>query len=213
MKLHPLWLLTLLVTLVTSTAIKAGCDCALATDNDSDNDQVSHEFILAYVKCMHGCTEHVSIKKALDGYISLYTRDNVVTEPASVPDTDVDASSPDAGIDTDIDDDIDIDIASIEAYTLDSNEDDDRNLLVDAEADTFDIADDTTDIWDEDDATDPSNTNTTTTLTTRTADPAAAADDLSTRDRKCHRRCRRTKDCCHTDICYSGVCLGPGKSP
>ncbi|PYI25246.1 hypothetical protein BP00DRAFT_116174 [Aspergillus indologenus CBS 114.80] len=197
MKLHPLWLLTLLVTLVTSTAIKAGCDCVLATDNDSDNDQVSHESILAYVKCMHGCTEHASIKKALDGYISLYTRDNVVTEPASVPDTDGDASSPDAGIDTDIDDDIDIDIASIEEYTLDSNEDDDRNLLVGAEADTFDLADDTTDL---------SNTNTT--LTTRTADP-----DLSTRDRKCHRRCRRTKDCCHTDICYSGVCLGPGKSP
>ncbi|PYH83034.1 hypothetical protein BO82DRAFT_401049 [Aspergillus uvarum CBS 121591] len=195
MKLHPLWLLALLVTLVTSTAIKAGCGCALATDNDSNNDQVSHESILAYVKCMHGCTEHASIKKALDGYISLYTRDNVVTEPASVPDTDVDASSPDSGID--------INIASIEEYTLDSNEDDDMNLLVNAEADTFDIADDTTD---------PANTNTTTTMTTRTA-PPAAADDLSTRDRKCHRRCRRTKDCCHTDICYSGVCLGPGKSP
>ena len=74
MKLHPLWLLTLLVTLVTSTAIKAGCDCALAAGTDSNNDEVSRESVLAYVKCMHGCTEHASIQKALDGYISLYTR-------------------------------------------------------------------------------------------------------------------------------------------
>ncbi|RAH65052.1 uncharacterized protein BO66DRAFT_405888 [Aspergillus aculeatinus CBS 121060] len=201
MKLHPLWLLTLLVTLVTSTAIKAGCDCALAAGTDSNNDEVSRESVLAYVKCMHGCTEHASIKKALDGYISLYTRDNVVTEPAaSAPDTDIDASSPDADIDTDFDEDIGV--TSIAAYTLDSDEDEDMDLVSDADADTFD----TTSIWEED------TTNTTTLLTTRIAPPAADGE-MSTQDRKCHRRCRRTKDCCHTDICYSGVCLGPGKSP
>ncbi|RAK71550.1 uncharacterized protein BO72DRAFT_313643 [Aspergillus fijiensis CBS 313.89] len=201
MKLHPLWLLTLLVTLVTSTAIKAGCDCALAAGTDSNNDQVSRESVLAYVKCMHGCTEHASIKKALDGYISLYTRDNVVTEPAaSAPDTDIDASSPVADLDTDFDEDLGV--TSIAAYTLDSDEDEDMDLLSDADADTFD----TTSVWEED------TTNATTLLTTRIAPPAADGE-MSTQDRKCHRRCRRTKDCCHTDICYSGVCLGPGKSP
>ncbi|RAH45654.1 uncharacterized protein BO95DRAFT_463676 [Aspergillus brunneoviolaceus CBS 621.78] len=201
MKLHPLWLLTLLITLVTSTAIKAGCDCALAAGTDGNNDEVSRESVLAYVKCMHGCTEHASIKKALDGYISLYTRDNVVTEPAaSAPDTDIDASSPVADLDTDFDEDIGV--TSIAAYTLDSDEDEDMDLLSDADADTFD----TTSIWEED------TTNTTTLLTTRIAPPAADGE-MSTQDRKCHRRCRRTKDCCHTDICYSGVCLGPGKSP
>ncbi|PYH44273.1 uncharacterized protein BP01DRAFT_383766 [Aspergillus saccharolyticus JOP 1030-1] len=162
MKFHPLWLLTVMVTLVASITIPDGCKC-----KPPDNDQLSRETVLAYLKCMHGCNHHPPVKDLLADYIDLYSHDNV---------TDPSISS--AGADGDAGADANADATFIDDY-LDNDEDISEN-------------------------------------DTAASDTTAAENnpnDLTTRDRKCHRRCRQTSDCCHTDICFAHVCLGPQKGP
>ncbi|RAL17689.1 uncharacterized protein BO97DRAFT_419922 [Aspergillus homomorphus CBS 101889] len=181
MKLHFLsfWVFALLVTLVTSTAISTRCNCDLAKDN-TDDDNISYETTLAYFKCLHRCTGHASVKKALNGYLRLYTRDNVDSEldTSSAPVTHIDP---------------------IDDSTNEANTEEGLTLIDDYENDEEGPSAETSD-----DTVPPTPKN-----------KATATNDgeMSTLDRKCHRRCRRHRDCCHTDICYSGVCLGPGKSP
>ncbi|OOF99629.1 hypothetical protein ASPCADRAFT_503622 [Aspergillus carbonarius ITEM 5010] len=47
------------------------------------------------------------------------------------------------------------------------------------------------------------------------SEPAPADDDeeMGVLDRRCHRRCRQDSHCCHTDVCFGGVCIGPGRYP
>ncbi|RAK99237.1 uncharacterized protein BO80DRAFT_426771 [Aspergillus ibericus CBS 121593] len=43
--------------------------------------------------------------------------------------------------------------------------------------------------------------------------PAYHDGEMGTLDRRCHRRCRQDSHCCHTDVCFGGVCIGPGRYP
>ncbi|PYI08241.1 hypothetical protein BO78DRAFT_416977 [Aspergillus sclerotiicarbonarius CBS 121057] len=47
------------------------------------------------------------------------------------------------------------------------------------------------------------------------SDPTLADDEgeMGTLDRRCHRRCQNDSHCCHTDVCFGGVCIGPGHYP
>ncbi|GLB06746.1 hypothetical protein AtubIFM57258_002063 [Aspergillus tubingensis] len=39
-------------------------------------------------------------------------------------------------------------------------------------------------------------------------------ETVEIKDKRCHRRvCRYSSQCCHTDTCVLGACMGPGKWP